>query len=98
MANLDVVHVPYKSATQAVTDLLGGQIDFAFVNIPLALPHVSAGKLHALAVTSASPIVSLPGVPTMDLRPGTNQRSRWFLRTTRRGGCIPLVRPAFSGN
>ncbi len=65
MANLDVVHVPYKSATQAVTDLLGGQIDFAFVNIPLALPHVSAGKLHALAVTSASPIVSLPGVPTM---------------------------------
>ena len=65
LAQVDAVHIPYKSATQAVTDLMGGQIDFAFVNIPLALPHIKGGKLHALAVTSPMPIESLPNVPTM---------------------------------
>ena len=44
---------------------MGGQIDFAFVNIPLALPHIKGGKLHALAVTSPMSIESLPNVPTM---------------------------------
>ena len=65
LAQVDAVHIPYKSATQAVTDLMGGQIDFAFVNIPLALPHIKGGKLHALAVTSPMSIESLPNVPTM---------------------------------
>lgn len=64
-ANIDAVHVPYKSATQAVTDLMGGQIDYAFVNLPLALPHINAGKLRALAITSQQRNPSLPGTPTM---------------------------------
>lgn len=64
-AKIDAVHIPYKSATQAVTDLMGGQIDYAFVNIPLALPHVNAGKLRALAITSQQRNPSLPDVPTM---------------------------------
>ncbi len=59
------VHIPYKSATQAVTDLLGGQIDFAFVNMPLALAQVQAGKLKALAITSGERSTLLPEVPTM---------------------------------
>lgn len=59
------VHIPYKSATQAVTDLLSGQIDFAFVNMPLALSHVQAGKLKALAITSSDRNTLLPEVPTM---------------------------------
>lgn len=64
-AKIDAVHIPYKSATQAVTDLMGGQIDYAFVNLPLALPHVNAGKLRALAITSQQRNPSLPDVPTM---------------------------------
>jgi tripartite-type tricarboxylate transporter receptor subunit TctC len=65
MAGINVVHVPYKSATQAVTDLIAGQTQFAFVNTPLALPHVRAGKLRALAVTGAKRSPATPDYPTM---------------------------------
>jgi len=63
--DIQAIHIPYKSATQAVTDLLSGQIDFAFVNMPLALTHVQAGKLNALAITSSERSTLLPEVPTM---------------------------------
>jgi len=66
MAGLSVTHVPYKSATQAVTDLIAGQTAFAFVNTPLALPHVRAGKLRALAVTGAKRSAATPEYPTMN--------------------------------
>jgi tripartite-type tricarboxylate transporter receptor subunit TctC len=65
IAGIDVVHVPYKSATQAVTDLIGGQTAFAFVNTPLALPQVNAGKLRALAVTGGKRSPATPNFPTM---------------------------------
>lgn len=65
MSGIDVVHVPYKSATQAVTDLMAGQTAFAFVNTPLALPHARAGKLRALAVTSGKRSAATPEFPTM---------------------------------
>lgn len=65
MAGIDVLHVPYKSATQAVTDLIGGQTAFAFVNTPLALPQARAGKLRALAVTGAKRSAATPEFPTM---------------------------------
>jgi len=66
MAGLEAVHVPYKSAPQAVTDLIAGQTQFAFVNTPLALPHVRAGKLRALAVTGAKRSAATPEFPTMN--------------------------------
>jgi len=66
MAGLDVVHVPYKAAPQAVTDLIAGQTAFAFVNTPLALPHVRAGKLRALAVTGGRRSAATPEYPTMN--------------------------------
>ncbi|MES2631612.1 MAG: tripartite tricarboxylate transporter substrate binding protein [Pseudomonadota bacterium] len=66
MARLDAVHVPYKSAPQAVTDLIAGQTAYAFVNTPLALPHVRAGKLRALAVTGATRSAATPEFPTMN--------------------------------
>jgi tripartite-type tricarboxylate transporter receptor subunit TctC len=65
LAGIDVVHVPYKSATQAVADLIAGQTAFAFVNTPLALPQVQAGKLRALAVTGAKRSAASPEYPTM---------------------------------
>jgi tripartite-type tricarboxylate transporter receptor subunit TctC len=65
VAGVDVVHVPYKNAPQAVLELVGGQVSFAFVNAPLALPQVRAGKLRALAVTGAKRSPAVPDMPTM---------------------------------
>lgn len=60
-----LTHVPYKGSGPAVTDLLGGQLDVMFSDIPPAVQHVKAGKLRALAVTSAKRQVALPDVPTV---------------------------------
>jgi len=65
VAGIDAVHVPYKNAPQAVMDVVGGQVSFAFVNAPLALPQVRAGKLRALAVTGAKRSPAVPDLPTM---------------------------------
>ena len=65
MAGIDVAHVPYKNAPQAVLDIVSGQITFGFVNAPLAIPQVRAGKLRALAVTSARRSPAVPEFPTM---------------------------------
>ena len=58
-------HIPYKGSMQAVTDLIGGQINVMFSDFAPALPHVEAHKLQALAVTTATRVRSLPGVPTV---------------------------------
>jgi len=61
---IDIVHVPYKGAAPAVNDLLGGQVQMGFFDVPVVLPHIKAGKLKALAVTSAKRAPSLPDVRT----------------------------------
>jgi tripartite-type tricarboxylate transporter receptor subunit TctC len=66
MAGVDILHVPYKGSSPAVTDLLGGQVQLMFDNMPSALPHAKAGKLRALAVTSMRRSAAFPDVPTMD--------------------------------
>jgi tripartite-type tricarboxylate transporter receptor subunit TctC len=58
-------HVPYKSDGPALVDLLGGQLSFMFPNMPAIVPYVKAGRLHALAVTSARRSSILPEVPTL---------------------------------
>lgn len=65
MSGTDMVHVPYKGAGPAMIDLLGGQVDLMFDNLPTALPHVKAGKLRALAVSTASRSSLAPDLPTM---------------------------------
>src|SRR5690606_11175499 len=65
MAQVDMVHVPYKGSSPSVADLLGNQITMIFDNMPSSLPHVKAGKLKALAVTSSTPVAQLPDVPTL---------------------------------
>jgi tripartite-type tricarboxylate transporter receptor subunit TctC len=65
MAGVDILGVQYKGAAQAITDLLGGHIDMFFVGTQVALPHVQAGKVRALAVTGARRWKGMPEVPTM---------------------------------
>jgi len=65
LANLDMVHVPYKSSAPALVDLLGGQISMLFENTISATPHIRSGRLRALAVSTASRSPVLPEVPTV---------------------------------
>jgi tripartite-type tricarboxylate transporter receptor subunit TctC len=65
MAGVDITHVPYKGSGPAVTDLLGGQVNLMFDSITSAKPHIQAGKLRALGVTSSRRSQALPNVPTI---------------------------------
>jgi tripartite-type tricarboxylate transporter receptor subunit TctC len=62
---LNIVHVPYRGAAPAVNDLLGGQVQMMFADIPILLPHVQSGKLKALAIASKARAPSLPDVKTL---------------------------------
>jgi tripartite-type tricarboxylate transporter receptor subunit TctC len=63
-AHIDVLHVPYKGAAPAVSDLLGGQVQMGIFDLPVVLPHINQHKFKALAVTSAKRAPPLPDVPT----------------------------------
>jgi tripartite-type tricarboxylate transporter receptor subunit TctC len=66
MAGAPLNHIPYKSSSGAMNDLLGGQVKVSFAGMPNALPNIAAGKLRALAVTSKKRSPDLPNVPTLD--------------------------------
>ena len=65
MANVEMLHVPYKGSGPAIADLLGGQVDYMFDSITSAKPHIEAGKLRALGVTTRKRSAALPDVPTI---------------------------------
>ena len=65
MTGVDMLHIPYKGSAPAVTDLLAGQVNMMFDNIPSSLPHIKAGKLRALAVTGSKRSALLPDLPTI---------------------------------
>jgi tripartite-type tricarboxylate transporter receptor subunit TctC len=64
-AGINVIHVPYKGSAPAITDLIGGQIQYAFETMTAATPHVKGGRLMAIAQTRAKRAKSYPDVPTM---------------------------------
>ena len=64
-AGIDLLHVPYKGATPAITDLLGGQVTMSFQTALSAIPHLQGGKLNVIAVAAHKRMAQLPGVPTM---------------------------------
>ena len=71
MAGVDMVHVPYRGAAPALTDLLGGQVQVMFGTMPSSIEYIRAGKLRALAVTTATRSEVLPDIPTVgDFVPG----------------------------
>jgi tripartite-type tricarboxylate transporter receptor subunit TctC len=66
MTGVEITHVPYKGGAPMMADLMGGQIQMAIETSPSASPHIKAGKVHALAVTTKTRSAAYPGVPTLD--------------------------------
>jgi tripartite-type tricarboxylate transporter receptor subunit TctC len=64
-ANVILLHIPYKGASPAINDVLGGQIPLAFASLPSVLGFIKAGKLHPIAISSAKRSSSAPDIPTM---------------------------------
>ena len=78
MAGVNMVHVQYRGAPPALTDLLGGQVQVYFASTTISIEHIRAGKLRALAVTTAKRSEALPDIPTVaDFLPGY-ETSLWF--------------------
>jgi tripartite-type tricarboxylate transporter receptor subunit TctC len=78
MSGVDLVHVPYRGQGPALTDLLGGEVQVLFATAPGTTDYIAAGKLRALAVTSASRAQVLPELPTVgDFVPGY-EASQWY--------------------
>jgi tripartite-type tricarboxylate transporter receptor subunit TctC len=79
MSGTDLIHIPYKGSAPAVTDLIGGQVQAMFDNVPNVIQHVKAGRLRALAITTPKRVPSMPEIPTVDEAgvPGY-QVSVWF--------------------
>jgi tripartite-type tricarboxylate transporter receptor subunit TctC len=87
MTGADFLHVPYKGAPQAITDLLNGQVQVLFEPLPASIQHIKSGKLRALAVTTASRSEALPEVPSVgEFVPGY-EASGW------NGVCAPRNTP-----
>jgi tripartite-type tricarboxylate transporter receptor subunit TctC len=87
MTGISFVHVPYRGGAPALIDLLSGQIQAMFVTVPSAIAYIRAGKVHALAVTTAARSRVLPDLPTMaDFIPGF-EISAWY------GICAPRGTP-----
>lgn len=90
-AKIFVTHIPYRGSGPMLQDLLGGQIDMSIDNLPSAMPHIRAGRLVALGVTSARPNAQLPDVkPIGATLPGYEAES-WFVMVAPRGTPEPIV-------
>jgi tripartite-type tricarboxylate transporter receptor subunit TctC len=90
MTGIDMVHVPYRGDSSAITDLLGGQVQVFFSNLASSIEYIRAGNLRALAVTAASRSSALPDIPAMgEFLPGY-EASVWF------GLCAPKGTPPAS--
>jgi tripartite-type tricarboxylate transporter receptor subunit TctC len=78
MTGVKMQHVPYRGAAPALTDMLAGQVDVIFDNMPSVLQHIKSGALRALAVTTATRSPELPDVPTLGETVKDYEASAWF--------------------
>jgi tripartite-type tricarboxylate transporter receptor subunit TctC len=77
-AGVEMVHVPYRGTGPMLTDLIGGQVQIAFDPLPASIEHIRAGKLRALAVTTASRSEALPGIPSVSESVPGYVASNWY--------------------
>jgi tripartite-type tricarboxylate transporter receptor subunit TctC len=78
MTGVDMLHMPYRGIAPALTDLLGGQVQVMFASMPSSIEYIRAGRLRALAVTTATRWDALPDIPTMsEFLPGY-EASQWY--------------------
>ncbi|HRO59227.1 MAG TPA: tripartite tricarboxylate transporter substrate binding protein, partial [Burkholderiaceae bacterium] len=87
-ANIALTHVPYKAGSQAVLDLLGGDLDVMFTNLDVALPHIQSGRVRALGVTTRERNPQVPELPTI-----AEQDIAGFEVTTWGGISVPAGTP-----
>jgi tripartite-type tricarboxylate transporter receptor subunit TctC len=87
MTGVSFTHVPYRGASQAITDLLGGQVQVLFEPLPASIEHIKSGKLHALAVTTAKRSEALPNLPAISEFVRGYEASGW------NGLCAPKNTP-----
>jgi tripartite-type tricarboxylate transporter receptor subunit TctC len=78
MTGVDMKHIPYKGAGPATTDLIGGQVDVLFDNMPSIIGHIRGGQVRALAVTSADRSPAMPDLPTVAETVPGYEASAWF--------------------
>jgi tripartite-type tricarboxylate transporter receptor subunit TctC len=78
MTGVDMVHVPYRSGGPALTDLVAGQVQVMFPSTVTPMPYINAGRLRALAVTTAMRLDVLPDTPTMGESLPGYEASTWF--------------------
>ena len=91
-ARISITHIPYRGTAPAVSDLLGGQIELMFLPIHVALQHVRAGKLVALAISSDKPNPLLPNVPPLSsLKLGDMNVDMWYGLLAPAGTPRPIV-------
>ena len=88
MTGVNIVHVPYRGLAPALTDLLGGQVQVTFASMASSIEYIRAGKLRALAVTTATRSEALPDIPTVAEFVPNYEASNWF------GMCAPNATPA----
>ena len=91
MIGINMIHVPYRSSTQALTDVIGGQAQVMFDGIPSSVTHVKAGELRALGVTTAARQAVLPDVPSIsEFVPGY-EASSWLGIVAPKGTPVQIV-------
>ncbi len=91
MTGVNLVHVPYRGAAPALTDMLAGHVQVMFDNLPSSIAHIQAGRLRALAVTTATRAAALPNVPTVaDTVPGY-EASAFFGMAVPKGTPRPII-------
>jgi tripartite-type tricarboxylate transporter receptor subunit TctC len=91
MTGVELTHVPYRGSAPALTDMLGGIVQVMFDNMPSSLPYIRAGKLRALAVTTAQRSPALPDVPTVGETVPGYEASAFFGMSAPKGTPVEII-------
>jgi tripartite-type tricarboxylate transporter receptor subunit TctC len=91
MTGVNMMHVPYRGAGPALTDMLADQVQVMFDNLPSSIGHIKAGRLRALAVTTATRSQALPDVPTVAETVPGYEASAWFGMAVPKGTPRPII-------